>query len=127
MRPFLFFRAHLFSCGTKASSPQRWSAAVLFAALLSPLFDAMAAPVNYDIVYVRAPRYGDTTIADWPEVINPTKMEPGADLMLLKPDGNEQVLFAAGNGAVIDPVVCSRSLLSLSRMPLTNLGESSEP
>ncbi|MEQ1516924.1 MAG: dockerin type I domain-containing protein [Usitatibacteraceae bacterium] len=64
-----------------------------------PIADVLAA------VYVRAPRYGDTTLADWPEVINPTKMEPGTDLMLLKPDGSEQVLFAAGNGAVIDPVV----------------------
>jgi hypothetical protein len=67
--------------------------------------DAYAAAVNYDIVYVRAPRYGDTTLTDWPEVFNPTKMEPGADLMLLKPDGREEVLFPAGNGAVIDPVV----------------------
>jgi hypothetical protein len=88
----------------------------LAATVLAPLFalvmlhdamlqDAHAATVNYDIVYVRAPRYGDTTIADWPEVINPTKMEPGADLMLLKPDGSEEVLFPAGNGAVIDPVM----------------------
>lgn len=77
--------------------------ASLFVLLM--LHDACAAAVNYDIVYVRAPRYGDSTIADWPEVINPTKMEPGADLMLLKPDGREEILFAAGNGAVIDPVV----------------------
>jgi Hydrazine synthase alpha subunit middle domain len=75
----------------------------LFALVM--LHDAYAAAVNYDIVYVRAPRYGDATIADWPEVINPTKMEPGADLMLLKPDGREEILFPAGNGAVIDPVV----------------------
>lgn len=77
--------------------------ASLFTLLM--LHDVYAAPVNYDIVYVRAPRYGDTTIADWPEVISPTKMEPGADLMLLKPDGREEILFASGNGAVIDPVV----------------------
>jgi hypothetical protein len=79
----------------------------IFAPLLALIMlqDVYAAAVNYDIVYVRAPRYGDTTIADWPEVINPTKMEPGADLMLLKPDGREEILFAAGNGAVIDPVV----------------------
>lgn len=105
MRPFLSFRAHLVCCGIKVSSPPWSFAAVLFMVLFGTWSDAMAAPVNYDIVYVRAPRYGDSTIADWPEVFSPTKMEPGADLMLLKPDSSEQVLFAAGNGAVIDPVV----------------------
>jgi hypothetical protein len=67
---------------------------------------AQAAPaVNYDIVYVRAPRYGDQTATKWPEVFNPINVEPGSDLVLLKPDGREEVLFAAGNGAVADPVV----------------------
>lgn len=60
--------------------------------------------VSYDIVYVRAPRYGDITFTKWPEVINPVQMEPGVDLMLLHPNGTEEVLFAAGNGAVVDPV-----------------------
>ncbi len=60
--------------------------------------------VNYDIVYVRAPRYGDTGFTKWPEVINPVQAEPGSDLMLLHPNGSEEVLFAAGNGAVVDPV-----------------------
>jgi Hydrazine synthase alpha subunit middle domain len=86
----------------------RYPGFAFLASLLFLLFawqEACAAVVNYDIVYVRAPRYGDTKIADWPEVFNPTKMEPGADLVLLKPDGSEDVLFAAGNGAVIDPAV----------------------
>jgi hypothetical protein len=78
---------------------------VAVAALLAISVNTFAAAVDYDIVYVRAPRNGDTVISDWPEVFNPVKMEPGADLMLLKPDGSEEVLFAAGNGAVIDPVV----------------------
>jgi Hydrazine synthase alpha subunit middle domain len=60
--------------------------------------------LSYDIVYVRAPRYGDIVNTKWPEVINPVQMEPGADLMLLHPDGSEEVLFAAGPGAVVDPV-----------------------
>lgn len=60
--------------------------------------------VNYDIVYVRAPRYGDNVFAKWAEVFHPTHMEPGSDLMLLRPNGTEEVLFAAGNGAVVDPV-----------------------
>ncbi len=66
--------------------------------------DSLAqAAINYDIVYVRAPRYGDNTFTPWAEVINPVQMEPGADLMLLHPDGREEVLFAARNGAVVDP------------------------
>jgi len=64
-----------------------------------------AASVDYDIVYVRAPRYGDNTNTRWPEVFTPIRMEPGADLMLLHPDGSEEVLFAAGNAAVVDPVL----------------------
>jgi hypothetical protein len=96
-----------FSCitSTKIALSQSLRHAVWLMVLIAPMSEVFAAAVNYDIVYVRAPRYGDSTLADWPEVINPTKMEPGADLMLLKPDGTEQVLFAAGNGAVIDPVV----------------------
>lgn len=76
---------------------------VLFGLLsLQPTFAQSV--VSYDIVYVRAPRYGDITFTKWPEVINPVQMEPGADLMLLHPNGSEEVLFAAGNGAVVDPV-----------------------
>ena len=105
MRHVLSFSV-FFLCRCAHASSRFLRAAILLPVfLLAPLTDALAAVVNYDIVYVRAPRYGDTTITDWPEVFNPVKMEPGADLMLLKPDGSEQVLFAAGNGAVIDPVV----------------------
>ena len=64
-----------------------------------------AAVINYDITYVRAPRYGDNTNTRWPEAFTPIRMEPGSDLMLLHPDGTEEVLFPAGNGAVVDPVV----------------------
>jgi len=60
---------------------------------------------SYDIVYVRQPRYGDTTETTWPEVFHPARIEPGADLMLLHPDGSEEVLVAGGNGAVTDPFV----------------------
>ena len=70
--------------------------------LLPPL-PAWAVP--YDIVYVRAPRYGDQTNARWPEVKDPILMKPGADLMLLHPDGSEEVLVPAGNGAIVDPYV----------------------
>lgn len=73
-------------------------------AFVAPLL-AQQAVVNYDIVYVRAPRFGDTQYARLPEVFDPIRIEPGADLMLLHPNGTEEVLFAGGNGSVIDPAL----------------------
>jgi len=63
------------------------------------------AAIDYDIVYVRQPRHGDNQQAVWPEVFHPTFVEPGSDLMLLHPDGSEEVLVEAGEGAVTDPFV----------------------
>jgi len=60
---------------------------------------------DYDIVYVRAPRRGDDKQIAWTEVFNPIRAEPGSDLMLLHPDGSEEVLVAAGDDAVTDPFV----------------------
>jgi len=70
----------------------------------------------YSIIYVRYPRRGDTAIVTIPDGENPYAIEPGADLMLLYPDGTEDVLvdcrtFAEPAGAgqvgnsVQDPVV----------------------
>jgi len=64
-----------------------------------------AGPVSYDIVYVRAPRAGDSNYIRFPDVFFPTAMPAGSDLMLLHPDGTQETLFAAGNGAVLDPAV----------------------
>jgi hypothetical protein len=64
-----------------------------------------AAGHEYDIVYVRQPRFGDNTNTTWPEVAHPAKIDPGADLMLLHPDGSQEVLVAGGVGAVTDPFV----------------------
>jgi hypothetical protein len=64
-----------------------------------------AAAVPYDIVYVRAPRAGDNTHVRWAEVARPMFVEPGSDLMLLHANGTEEVLVAAGKGAVADPCV----------------------
>lgn len=72
--------------------------------LVSPLI-AQQPVVDYDIVYVRAPRFGDTQYARLPEVFDPIKIEPGADLMLLHPNGSEEVLFPGGNGSVVDPAL----------------------
>src|SRR5688572_17302847 len=70
-----------------------------------PLSTDSAVRYDYDIVYVRAPRHGDEKVGVWAEVLDPTRMEPGSDLMLLHPDGNEEVLVPAGKGAIMDPAV----------------------
>lgn len=72
--------------------------------------------VSYDIVYVRAPRFGNATDTIWPEVTRPLNADPGADLRLLHPNCTEEVLFPLaqhqslvdapiGNGVVLDPNV----------------------
>ncbi len=64
-----------------------------------------AIKLDYDIVYVRAPRKGDAVGTNWPEISNPVFMDAGADLMLLHPDGKEEVLVKGGEGSVTDPMV----------------------
>ncbi len=62
--------------------------------------------IDYDIVYVRAPREGDKIHKRfYTDFSQPVTMEPGADLMLLHPDGGEELLVAGGNGSITDPVV----------------------
>ena len=63
------------------------------------------APRDYDIVYVRQVRFGDNQNTIWPEVFHPARLDPGADLMLLHPDGSEEVLVDGGNGGITDPFV----------------------
>jgi hypothetical protein len=61
---------------------------------------------NYDIVYVRALRAGDEKHKRfYTDFSQPVTMEPGADLMLLHPDGSEELLVAGGKGSITDPVV----------------------
>ena len=59
---------------------------------------------DYPIVYVRVPRTSDSVVSKWAEIAHPVSMDPGGDLMLLQPDGNEEVLVAGGKGSVTDPV-----------------------
>ena len=61
--------------------------------------------VNYDIIYVRQVRLGDNTNTTWPEVFHPAKMDAGADLMLLHPDGSEEILIDCTVCGVTDPFV----------------------
>jgi hypothetical protein len=61
---------------------------------------------DYDIVYVRAPRAGDKVHKRfYTDFSSPVTLEPGADLMLLHPDGREELLVAGGQGSVTDPMV----------------------
>jgi hydrazine synthase alpha subunit-like protein len=79
---------------------RQWIFAIAF---LLPVGLFAAAAVSYDIVYVRQPRFGDNTNTIWPEVFHPARLDRGADLMLLHPDGTEELLVAGGNGGVTDP------------------------
>jgi hypothetical protein len=83
---------------------RRSATGLLFLALCLPPGLA-AGPVTYDIVYVRAPRAGNNTYVRFPDVFFPTAMPSGSDLMLLHANGSEEVLYAAGKGAVLDPAV----------------------
>jgi len=61
---------------------------------------------DYDIVYVRARRAGDKVHKRfYTDFSSPVTLEPGADLILLHPDGKEEVLVEGGQGSVTDPVV----------------------
>jgi hypothetical protein len=71
-----------------------------------------AVKYDYDIVYVRLPRKGFRSPNSkkfespiWAQAGVPLQMHAGADLMLLHPDGSEEVLVPAGKGSVTDPVV----------------------
>ena len=71
-----------------------------------PIASDMTVKYDYDIVYVRAPRRDPTGKSRWAEVGDPRTMEPGADLVLLHPDGKEEVLVPAeGNESIADPQV----------------------
>lgn len=62
--------------------------------------------LDYDIVYVRADRAGDKIHKRfYTDFSQPVTMEPGADLMLLHPDGSEELLVDGGKGSVTDPVI----------------------
>ena len=71
-----------------------------------------AVKYDYDIVYVRLPRKGfrapDSKKFEspiWAQAGVPLQMHPGADLMLLHPDGSEEALVPGGKGSITDPFV----------------------
>jgi hypothetical protein len=66
---------------------------------------------DYNIVYVRAPRVVIGTDGKehqaqvWPNAAEPQALLAPTDLMLLHPDGSEEVLVEGGKGAIADPYV----------------------
>src|SRR5436190_9797509 len=72
-----------------------------------PLASDPSVKVDYDIVYVRAPRFvsgrdGKPRPSAWPEIAHPTNINAGYDLMLSHPDGREEILVDGGEGSVAD-------------------------
>ncbi len=67
---------------------------------------SLALEVNYDIVYVRYPAKnpGGKVVAI-PQGEQPYVIAAGADLMLLHPDGSEEVLVDCGICSVMDPFI----------------------
>lgn len=75
-----------------------------------PIASDATVKYDYDIVYVRAPRFlkskdGKEQPTSFAEFGHPTKTHAGYDLMLLHPDGSEELLVEGGKGAVADPYV----------------------
>src|SRR5258708_7255725 len=75
-----------------------------------PIASDPSVKIDYDIVYVRAPRFvpgrdGKLRPSAWPEIGHPTNINAGYDLMLLHPDGKEEILVEGGEGSVADPFV----------------------
>src|SRR3954466_6118155 len=97
-----------------------------------PIASDPSVKVDYDIVYVRAPRFvpgrdGKQRPSAWPEIAHPTNIDPGYDLMLLHPDGSEEVLVAGGEGSVADPYVSfDGEWVYYSYFYLGNLGSGSD-
>jgi len=77
----------------------------------SPITEDKSIQYDYDIVYVRAPRVvkdkdgKERPAPVWPEIGHPYNLNAPTDLMLLHPDGSEEVLVEGGKGAVADPYV----------------------
>jgi hypothetical protein len=77
-----------------------------------PVASDKSVKYDYDIVYVRAPRSvkddksGKERLAMvWPDASEPFNMRASTDLMLLHPDGRDEVLVAGAPGAIADPYV----------------------
>lgn len=79
-----------------------------------PLANCVPNVVSHDIVYIRAPRFGNNQNSIWQDTVRPLSLDPGADLFLLHPNCAQEKLFPLnahqnivdapiGNGSVTDP------------------------
>ncbi|MCH9648696.1 MAG: hypothetical protein K0U98_10690 [Deltaproteobacteria bacterium] len=89
----------------KTSAPIHRVGMAMFCALAVFAAEAGSPIVDYDIAYVRQARLGDNANTLWPEIFHPARLEMGADLMLLHPDGSEEVLVDCQTCSVTDPYV----------------------
>src|SRR4029079_18171546 len=77
----------------------------------APIRSDKSIKYDYDIVYVRAPRFvkdkdgKERPAPVWPNAAEPEALRASTDLMVLHPDGSEEVLVAGGRGAIADPYV----------------------
>lgn len=75
----------------------------------APITNDDSIQYDYDIVYVRSPRWvqdGERKRpARWAEFAHIFNVTPGSDLVLLHPDGSEEILVEGGEGAIQDPYV----------------------
>jgi hypothetical protein len=75
----------------------------------APIAGDASVKYDYDIVYVRSPRWveerGQNRPARWAEFAHIFNVTPRSDLVLLRPDGSEQTLVEGGEGAIQDPYV----------------------
>src|SRR5262245_62011918 len=97
-----------------------------------PVASDSSVKLDYDIVYVRAPRLitgsdGKQRPSAWPEIAHPTNINPGYDLMLLHPDGKEELLVEGGEGSIADPFVSfDAEWVYYARFYLGKLGSGSD-
>jgi hypothetical protein len=106
--PFVLLLPLILAAAASAAPPKQEEPLFTKALNVTPPHIATDKSVNYDydIVYVRARRAGDKVHKRYyTDIATPVTLEPGADLMLLHPDGSEELLVAGGDGAVTDPMV----------------------
>lgn len=74
--------------------------------ILGLLLTTNAFGVDFPVVTVKAPRQGDSIRTYWQEADKPYQLDGNTDLVLINPDGSEQILFdCSDTQAVIDPNV----------------------
>ncbi|OAI54738.1 hypothetical protein AYO44_14310 [Planctomycetaceae bacterium SCGC AG-212-F19] len=88
----------------QAKQPERFAGPINITP--PPIASDKGVKYDYDIVYVKAPRKGDKGRTLWADIAHPAIMESNADLMLLHPNGSEELLVKGGeDGAIADPMV----------------------